>query len=69
METTDLFTADHVTRLKHDRNGNPRYVFSFFWLGDTFEEAVQVAREIGGKKYRGKNFGGGIVVQAFNVEK
>ena len=31
--------------------------------------AVSKAKKIGGKKYRGKEFGGGIVFQSYNVNK
>lgn len=36
-------------------------------IGDMYREAVNKAREIGGKKYRGKDFGGGIVIQSYNI--
>ena len=29
--------------------------------------AVEKSREIGGKVYRGKDFGGGIVLQSYNI--
>jgi hypothetical protein len=32
-----------------------------------YNEAVFKARKIGGKKYRGKDFGGGIVFQSYNI--
>lgn len=34
-----------------------------------YDLAVSKARKIGGKKYRGKEFGGGIVFQSYNVNK
>jgi hypothetical protein len=55
------------TQLKHDQNGNPRYVCS--WLAfntKTYADAVKLANKIGGKKYNNKTFAGGIVFSSFN---
>ena len=57
------------TRIKHDVNGNPRFVTS--WLGygfETYSDAIQAANKIGGRKYHNKTFGGGIVFQAYEGE-
>lgn len=57
------------TRIKHDVNGNPRFVCS--WLGfgfKTYAQAVKAANKIGGKKYNNKSFGGGLVFQAYECE-
>lgn len=59
-------------RVNNDINGNPRYVFhflSFLNEGDNnnYNTAIEKSRAIGGKKYRGKDFGGGIVIQSFNI--
>lgn len=68
------------TRVKNDINGNPRYVCHFFCLlpekeirnyGMTIEikynRAIKRANLLGGKKYRGNDFGGGIVFQSYNI--
>ena len=34
-----------------------------------YDIAVSKAHKIGGKKYRGKDFGGGIVFQSYNIEE
>ena len=34
-----------------------------------YDLAVSKARKIGGKKYRGKDFGGGIVFQSYNTNE
>lgn len=34
-----------------------------------YDLAVSKARKIGGKKYRGKEFGGGIVFQSYNTNE
>lgn len=73
------------TRVNNDTNGNPRYVFHFLnFISDTESEqapqgmnrisylynlAIAKAKSIGGKKYNGKDFGGGIVVQSYNINK
>jgi hypothetical protein len=67
-----------MKRINNDINGNPRYVVSFLDLltvADTqgldldqkFNLALQKARKVGGKIYRGKDFGGGIVIQSYNI--
>ena len=62
-------TAENLTRVNNDVNGNPRYVFHFLELADHYGEAVTVAKKlIGGKKYHTKNYGGGIVFQSYNVQ-
>jgi hypothetical protein len=63
-------------RVNNDINGNPRFVFHFLaFLGtetgsilDRYQLALKKARKIGGKAYRGKDFGGGIVLQSYNIE-
>jgi len=67
-----------MKRINNDINGNPRYVISFLDLltvadiqgldiDQKFNLALQKARKVGGKIYRGKDFGGGIVIQSFNI--
>jgi uncharacterized lipoprotein NlpE involved in copper resistance len=67
-----------MKRINNDINGNPRYVVSFLDLltvADTqgldidqkFNLAIKKARKVGGKIYRGKDFGGGIVIQSFDI--
>ena len=74
-----------LTRVNNNVNGNPRYVVHFmdFINDDERDEAPQgleyvnhlhtlalgKARKIGGKKYAGKEFGGGIVMQSYNTSK
>jgi len=56
-------------KIKHDVNGNPRHVTS--WLGygfKSYSEALECARTIGGRKFNNKQFGGGIVFQAYDGE-
>lgn len=60
---------EQFTRLGCDANGNPRHVCS--WLGfgfKTYAEAVRAANKIGGRKYNTRQFGGGLVFQAYACE-
>ena len=67
-----------VLRVNNDVNGNPRYVVSFMWFltdkekavgGGGYSLAVKRANAwIGGKRYRAKSYGGGIVFSSYNVE-
>ena len=52
---------EYVHRVNSDVNGNGRYVVHFIHFADTYKEALKLASVIGGKKYKGKWFGGGIV--------
>lgn len=36
-------------------------------ISDMYNFAVSKANKIGGKRYRGKDFGGGIVFQSYNI--
>lgn len=69
------------TRTKNDINGNPRYILHFLNLLTREESnnrsltimekkmiAVNRAKSIGGKTYRGKDYGGGIVFQSYNLQ-
>ena len=62
------------TRVNNDVYGNPRYVTHFFSLLKEQEQtlsnynlAVKRANKLGGKKYRGSDFGGGIVFQSYDL--
>lgn len=71
-------------KIKHDINGNPRYVTHFSELltqnefdsftgidkiTQAYNLAIKKSRKIGGKAYRGKDFGGGIVFRSYNTEE
>lgn len=69
------------TRTNNDVNGNPRYILHFLSLLTQEESnnraltimekkliAVNRAKQIGGKTYRGKDYGGGIVFQSYNLQ-
>jgi hypothetical protein len=38
------------------------------WVNDSYKAALAKARKIGGKVYRAKWFGGGIVFQSYSLE-
>lgn len=72
-----------LTRVKNDVNGNGRFVVHFLdlvtpeeraaapsvgfipWL---FQKALDRSKKLGGRRYRGKDFGGGIVFQECGEE-
>lgn len=70
---TETVNGIQFTRLKHDTNGNPRYVCHFVNLlkdGEKgYENALHNARSIGGKKFHNKQYGGGIVFQSYNLRE
>jgi len=75
----DRITPDDFTRVNSDVNGNPRYVVHFSKLSTEeekkmdynvfkqYEMACKRANRIGGSKYRGKDYGGGIVFQSYSL--
>ncbi len=78
MDTTIEFT-----KIKHDVNGNPRYVCHWLnFMTDSeldilknkeiygwkgYEIAIKRANKIGGRKFHNKQYGGGIVFQSYNI--
>jgi hypothetical protein len=54
-------------KIDNDSNGNPRYVFHFLNLSPTYEEALKLAKQFGGRKFHNKQCGGGIVIQSYNI--
>jgi len=74
---------ERFTRIKNDINGNPRHIIHFldveppeladdyrkqYTILQRYQLAVQSARPWGGKAYRGRAFGGGIVFSAYDFE-
>jgi hypothetical protein len=68
-----------MKRINNDVNGNPRYVVNFYDLLndgegeglnilEKFDLVVKKARKVGGKIYKGKDFGGGIVLQSYDIK-
>jgi hypothetical protein len=68
------------TKIKHDINGNPRYVCHFTLLdahgwqsplsvSERYDLAVKLAKKLGGKRYHTKTYGGGIVFQTYNIDQ
>ena len=63
-------------RVNSDVYGNPRYVVHYLCLlteaeqadGKGYDFAAKRANRIGGAKYRGRDFGGGIVFQSYNID-
>ena len=69
MYSSKIINGIEVFRVDNDVNGNPRYVVHFLSLSDNYNEALSQARKIGGKKYRAKWFGGGIVFSSYNLNE
>lgn len=75
-----MLKPDDFTRVDNDINGNPRYVCHFLkfslpddvsepWdISGKYEKALFRARSYGGKRYRAKHYGGGVVFQSYNLQ-
>lgn len=55
----------HFTRIDNDTNGNPRYYVPVYLFPDTMTEKQR--KDAGLAVYRGKRYGGGYVVQSYNL--
>ena len=73
-----MIKPSDFTKIKHDVNGNPRYVCHFLHLdvhgyqsniglSERYAIAVALANTLGGKKFHNKQYGGGIVFQSFSL--
>ena len=57
------------TRINNDTNGNPRFVVHYLQMADTYERALYLSRQLGGRKFHNKQYGGGIAFQSYNIDK
>ena len=55
------------TQIKNDSNDNPRYVVHYLQLANSYERALYLSRQLGGRKFHNKQYGGGIVFQSYNT--
>lgn len=69
MYSSKIINDVEVFRVDNDVNGNPRYVVHFLYLSDSYSDALFKAHKVGGKKYRAKWFGGGIVFSSYNLNE
>lgn len=67
------------TRVNNDVNGNPRYVCHYLnfepvnWDENNdkrfdYNEALHLAKKLGGRKFHNKQYGGGVVFQSYNIQ-
>ena len=55
-------------RVLNNVMGHPRYVIHWLAFASEYNKAESIARSLGFKKYRGREFGGGFVIESFNLE-
>ena len=58
-----------VNQVTNDANGNPRYVIHYLDIANSYSDALNLIRKIGGKMYTAKWYGGGLVFSTYNLEK
>ncbi len=73
------YSGINFYRIDNDVNGNPRYVCSFlsfiksgeagYNVDAGYKLALSRSRVLGGRKFHNKQFGGGIVLQSFNIQE
>lgn len=61
-------------RINNDVNGNPRYVCHYLNFKPlnhegsfSYEDALFIARKLGGRKFHNRQYGGGVVFQSYNI--
>jgi len=69
------------TKIRHDCNGNPRYVCHFLNLNtraeldnnpgtsEKYAIAIKRANSIGGRRFHNKQYGGGILFQSYSLDE
>ncbi len=72
----DLLNPIEFTRVNSDINGNPRFVCHFLAflspkdeftsLEERYQLALKRSRQLGGRKFHNKQYGGGIVLQMYD---
>ena len=80
MRRSERVNGIEFTPVKDDINGSPRYVVHFLKfvndedreqhkldLEDLYERGIEKAREIGGQKYRGTEYGEGVCYLEMNT--
>ena len=79
MNTLNI-TPENFTRINNDTNGNQRYVIHFLDalteqeynnlenINERYIKALNKVKNLGGKKYHTKAYGGGIVFQSYNIQ-
>lgn len=60
-----IMNDSFLTRINNDVNSNPRYVAHFLKFNNDFGTAKMLARLLGGKEYRARSYGGGLVFQSY----
>ena len=66
-------TENNFTKIDNNAMGNPRYVLHFTNINqhdtafNTYDNALYIAKSLGGKKYHNKKYGGGIVFSTYNL--
>jgi len=66
--TKEIYNGITFYRATNDINGNPRYIIHYLDLAGDYEQASFIAKKLNGKKYRGKNFGGGFIFTTYTPE-
>jgi hypothetical protein len=70
LKEREKIDSIQLTRINNDTNGNPRYVchwLSFKPNAETYEQALYLAKKLGGRKFHNKQYGGGIVFHLYNI--
>ena len=71
-------TNIEFTRVNNDINGNPRFVCHFLNLindndtgsiSEKYSLALKRSRQLGGRKFHNKQYGGGIVFQMYEGQQ
>lgn len=59
----------HFLDFLNEKEGDRINIEFRYSLQKKYDIALTKSRAIGGKKYRGKDFGGGIIFQSYNIQE
>ena len=66
----DITVANGIEflRINNDTNGNPRYIFHFSDIADTYKEAKEIALGAGAKVYTNSKYTSCFVITSYSLE-
>ena len=66
----DITTVNGIEflRINNSASGNPRYIFHFSDIADTYKEAKEIASKAGAKVYTNSKYNSCFVITSYSLE-
>ena len=58
----------HFLNIVNEKDEEQAKAYGIGYISELYKTAVKKAKKIGGAKYKGKDYGGGIVFQSYNTD-